>query len=47
MQYIELSKRVDGQELIVAGILGKEEIRTLRAEGYRSRVYNRHGILMA
>ena len=47
MQYVELVKRVDNQELIVAGLLGKEEIQALRAEGYRSRFYNRHGILVS
>ena len=47
MQYIELVKRVDGQKLIVAGFLDKEEIRALRAEGYRKRKYNKNGILVA
>ena len=47
MKYIELVKQVDGQELIVAGLLSKEEIQALRAEGYHSRFYNKHGILVA
>ena len=47
MQYIELVKQVDGQEFIVAGILNKADIRALQAEGYRRRIYNRHGILVA
>ena len=47
MQYIELVKQVDGQELVVAGLLSKEEIQALRAEGYHSRLYNKHGILVA
>ena len=47
MQYIELVKQVDGQELVVAGILDKVDIQALRAEGYHSRFYNKHGILVA
>lgn len=47
MQYIELVKQVDGQELVVAGILDKADIQALQAEGYHIRIYNRHGILVA
>jgi len=47
MQYIELVKRVDNQELIIVGLFEKDEIRALRAEGYRKRNYNRNGILVA
>lgn len=47
MKYIELVKRVDGQELLVAGYLTAEEIQLLYAEGYRKHLYNKHGILVS
>lgn len=47
MRYVELVKRVDGQELVIVGYFEQEYIKHLQAEGYRQRQVNKHGILVA
>ena len=47
MKITTMYKRVDNQDLVVVGIFTKAEIQALKAEGYRNKEYNKHGIRVA